>query len=137
MSVWVNQPQAVEVGGKIYGVQLRFKRTYKPYTIHLLEFKHDKFVGTETPRNFSSRVRLTDPANGVDREVLIHMNHPLRYAGETFYQQSFKEDDSGTVLQVVRNPGWLLPYVSCCLVGGGMLLHFGIRLAPALRRRLR
>src|SRR5262245_41268481 len=63
------------------------------------------------------------------------MNHPLRYAGETFYQSSFKPDDSGTVLQVVRNPGWLLPYVSCAMVAVGLLIHFGMRLVPAVRKR--
>lgn len=135
LSAYLDQPQPVEVGGRTYGLQLRFKRTYKPYTVHLLEFRHDKFVGTETARNFSSRVRLVDPANQVDREVLISMNNPLRYGGETFYQSAFKENDTGTVLQVVRNPGWLLPYFSCALVGLGMLIHFGMRLAPAVRRR--
>src|SRR6185436_18563942 len=105
------------------------------YTMHLIEFKHDLFVGTKVARNFSSKVRLVDPAQSVDREVLIYMNHPLRYAGETFYQSAFKENDSGTILQVVRNPGWLLPYVSCAMVGVGMLMHFGMRLAPAIRRR--
>ncbi len=134
VSVPLGNPQPVDVGGKTYGLALRFKRTYKPYSIHLEHFAHDKFVGTETPRNFSSLVRLSDPQNSVDREVLISMNHPLRYRGETFYQASFKPGDGGTVLQVVRNPGWLLPYISCCLVGGGMLLHFGMKLVPVLRR---
>jgi hypothetical protein len=137
VSVFFDEPQTVEVGGKVYGIQLRFTRTYKPYTLHLIDFKHDKFVGTETARNFSSHLRLVDPMRSVDREVLIHMNHPLRYAGETFYQSAFKEGDSGTILQVVRNPGWLLPYISCALVGGGMLVHFVMRLAPAVRRRTR
>ena len=48
------------------------------------------------------------------------MNHPLLYAGETFYQQSFLPGDTGTILQVVRNPGWLLPYISCVMVALGM-----------------
>ncbi len=134
VSVYLDEPQDIEVAGKTYGLQLRFKRTYKPYTVHLLEFKHDKFVGTETPRNFSSLIQLTDPTNHVDRQVLIRMNSPLRYAGETFYQASFKPDDSGTVLQVVRNPGWLLPYISCAFVAIGMLLHFVPKLVPVLRR---
>ena len=137
VTVHLEDPQPVEVGGKIYGIALRFTRTYKPYSVHLIDFRHDKFVGTETPRNFSSLVRLSDPAHNVDRQVLISMNHPLRYAGETFYQASFKQGDGGTVLQVVRNPGWLLPYISCALVGGGMLLHFGMKLVPVLRRRTR
>lgn len=125
VSLFMDQPQPVTVGDKTYGIQLRFKREYKPYTMHLIDFRHDKFVGTETPRNFSSLIRLEDPQRNEDRQVLIYMNHPLRYAGETFYQSAFKPGDTGTILQVVRNPGWLLPYVSCTLVSLGMLVHFG------------
>ena len=120
--------QSVEVDGREYHLALRFMRTYKPYTMHLVEFRHDRFVGTERPRNFSSRIRLVDPSQNEDREVLISMNSPLRYAGATFYQSAYLQDDSGTVLQVVRNPGWLLPYIACGLVALGMLMHFGQRL---------
>lgn len=133
VSLWLD-PQPVEVAGKTYQVSLRFKRTYKPYTMHLIDFRHDKFVGTEKPRNFSSLVRLIDPSNNEDRQVLIYMNNPLRYGGETFYQSAFKEGDTGTILQVVRNPGWLLPYVACTLVSLGMLAHFGQNLVGFVGR---
>ena len=86
------------------------------------------------PKNFSSLIRLTDPKRNVDREVLIWMNHPLRYAGETFYQASFKPGDQTSVLEVVRNPGWLIPYISCTLVGLGLLVHFGMHLMTFLGR---
>lgn len=128
VSVHLIQPQEVLIDGKTYSVALRFERQYKPYRIELIDFRHDKFVGTETPRNFSSLVRLVNEARGVDREVLISMNNPLRYAGETFYQASYKPDNTGTVLQVVRNPGWLIPYLSCAMVSAGMLFHFGRRM---------
>ena len=128
--------QTVEVGTKRFQIALRFERNYRPYSVQLLDFKHDRFVGTETARNFSSLVRLTDTAQHVDREVLISMNNPLRYAGETFYQASFAPDDSGTVLQVVRNPGWLLPYLSCTLVTIGLLWHFGVRLSASVKRKV-
>ena len=127
-------PQAVQVANKTYRMALRFKRTYKPYTMYLIDFRHDKFIGTETPRNFSSLIRLVDPTNSEDREVLIYMNHPLRYAGETFYQSAYKLDDTGTILMVVRNPGWLLPYISCTLLSLGMLIHFGQLLITFVRR---
>ena len=29
---------------------------------------------------------------------------------------------------VLRNPGWLLPYLSCVLVTLGLLLHFALNL---------
>ena len=72
------------------------------------------------------------------------MNNPLRYvtkdeswfSGETFYQAGFFQDDSGTVLQVVKNPSWLLPYIACFMVSVGMAVHFGIHLFGFLRRRM-
>ena len=124
VSLHLSDPQPVEVDGRRYLIALRFTRTYKPYRVQLIDFRHDTFVGSDRPRNFSSRVRLIDPGRGIDREAVIAMNEPLRHAGETFYQSAFKPDNSGTVLQVVRNPGWLMPYFACGLVGVGMLLHF-------------
>ncbi|MFK7758559.1 MAG: cytochrome c biogenesis protein ResB [Phycisphaerales bacterium] len=76
-----------------------------PFEIQFIDFKHDIFTGTNIAKNFSSDIRLLDPSRGTDREVRIWMNNPLRYAGLTFYQASYKPDGSGTVLQVVRNPG--------------------------------
>ncbi len=127
-------PQEISVDGKLYALALRYARRYKPYSVHLLDFQHDRYLGTDTPRNFSSRIRLVDTSQNEDREVLISMNNPLRYRGETFYQASFKQDDLGTVLQVVRNPGWLLPYVACTLGALGMMLHFGMHLLRFIRR---
>lgn len=129
--------QRVEVGESAYGLALRYSRTYLPFTLYLKDFRHDRFTGTNIAKNFSSDVRLVDPQHGTDREVRIWMNNPLRYAGMTFYQSSYKPDGSGTVLQVVRNPGWLLPYLACILVGGGMTWHFGQTLVGFLRRRVR
>src|SRR5262249_46165402 len=129
-------PQRVVVDGKPYEVALRFKRLYKPYTLHLIEFRFDRYEGTDIAKNYSSLVRLIDPERNEDREVLIRMNEPLRHRGETFYQADFdKRTETTTVLQVVRNPGWLLPYVSCVVVALGMLLHFGIHLVGFLQRR--
>jgi len=128
-------PQRVEVGREVYGLALRYQRTYLPFTLHLHDFDHDFFTGTNIAKNFSSDVRLVDPARGTDRRVRIWMNNPLRYAGMTFYQASYKPDGSGTVLQVVDNPGWLMPYLACLLVGGGMTWHFAQMLVAFVRRR--
>lgn len=138
VSLWFtldDQTQTVEVGGKAYEISLRFKRVYKPYTIHLIKFTHEKYIGTETPKDFASEIRLVDPSRKEDREVRIWMNNPLFYQGETFYQQGFLPGDKGTILQVVRNPGWTMPYISCVLVALGMLVHFGIQLVTFLNRR--
>lgn len=134
-STWFTTAQKITVGDTTYEVQLRFVRKYRPYKIHLEDFRFDRYEGTDIPKNFSSDVRVDDPEQQVDRKVHIWMNHPLRYRGETFYQASFKPDESGTVLQVVKNPGWLIPYLSCLLVTLGLLIHFIEHLARSLRRR--
>jgi len=129
-------PQTVEVDGAKYDISIRPHRNYKDYSVQLLEFKHDVYLGTMVPKNFSSKVHLTDDKAGVDREVLIYMNAPLRYKGETFYQAGFLPGDKGTILQVVRNPGWLLPYVACSMVILGLVIHFGQNLVGFLRRKV-
>ena len=130
------QPEAIDVNGKTYRMELRFRRYYKPYTITLEKFSHDLYQGTvDLPSNFSSRVRLVDPTRKVNREVKIWMNHPLTYQGETFYQQSFLPGDTTSILQVTHNPGWILPYAGLVLGFIGMLVHFGIHLMGFLHRR--
>jgi cytochrome c biogenesis protein ResB len=79
---------------------------------------------------------LVDPKHNEDREVLIYMNEPLRYHGETFYQAGTLPDDTGTVLQVVHNPGSWLPYIACTMVIFGLAVHFGMNLVVFLRRRV-
>jgi hypothetical protein len=124
VSEYVNEPQRFTYNNRSYELKMRLRRFYKPYSIQLLQFRHDVYPGTATPKNFSSRVRVQRPDTGEAREVLIYMNSPLRYAGETYYQESFDPDDHGSVLQVVHNPSWLTPYFSCVLVGLGLVIQF-------------
>ena len=54
-------------------VSLRPARYYKPYSVTLQKFTHEKYAGTEIPKNFSSKVTLIDPERSVNRDVLIYM----------------------------------------------------------------
>lgn len=128
-------PPSFQVDGHTYQLTLRPTRYYKPYTMELLAFAHDRYAGTDTAKNFSSRLRLTHPQTGEDREVKIFMNNPLRYQGETYYQGGFFPGDDGTILQVVRNPGWLTPYISCILISAGLLIQFLSHLITFLKKQ--
>jgi hypothetical protein len=128
VSEYVNGRQSFTFNNRTYDLALRQRRYYEPFTLKLLQFRHDVYLGTQIPKNFSSRVLLQRADTGESREVLIYMNNPLRYAGETFYQASFDEDNHGTILQVVHNPSWLTPYFSCILVGLGLVLQFAMHL---------
>jgi hypothetical protein len=130
------RPVPFEVAGKTFEISLRPKRYYKPFFVRLDEFRHDRYPGTEIARNFSSKVNLIDPTRHENRESLIYMNHPLRYGGLTFYQAGFDNNDQTTILQVVKNPSWLIPYISCALLASGMVIQFGMHLISFLKRRV-
>ncbi len=135
VSEFIEEPQSFTWSNRTYQVAMRPRRYYKPYSIQLLKFQHDVYPGTDIPKNFSSRVLLERPGTGEKREVLIYMNYPLRYAGETYYQSGFDPDNRGTILQVVHNPSWLTPYFSCVLVGLGLIIQFGKHLLGFTFRR--
>ncbi len=135
VSAMLGAPQSFVHEGRTYVLSLRPKREYLPYAVTLKKFRHDVYAGTDIPKNFSSLVHVSNPSRGEERDVLIYMNQPLRYEGKTFYQASFGKNDTLSVLQVVANPGWLLPYVSCVLVTAGLLVHFAISLRRSARRR--
>jgi ResB-like family protein len=130
------RPIAFQAGGRNYQAVLRPKRFYKPFAIELIQFRHDRYAGTDIAKNFSSRIRLIDPSKHEDRESLIFMNNPLRYRGFTFYQAGFDNNDATTILQVAQNPSWLVPYISCGLIVAGMLLQFGMHLVSFVKRRV-
>jgi len=128
-------PQEFTVAGQTWKIALRPKRAYKPFSLTLVKFSHDRYPGTEIPKNFSSKVHISTPDGRDDRDVLIYMNNPLRYQGLTFYQAGFENNDRTTILQVVRNPSWQLPYVACALMTLGLLIQFGIHLTAFVGKR--
>ncbi|MBI4346260.1 MAG: cytochrome c biogenesis protein ResB [Elusimicrobia bacterium] len=130
LSTQLGAEQGITLAGREWRLALRHKRRYLPFSVTLKKFRRELHPGTEIPRHFSSLVRLQDPERKEDREVLISMNQPLRYGGQAFYQAGFDQNDTVSILQVVRNPSWLLPYLSCLLVGLGLLVHFLQRFAP-------
>lgn len=121
-------PQTFESGGETYRVDLRFPHQYLPFSLSLQNFVHRRHPNTNIPAEFASDLTLNNPETGENRHVRISMNEPLRYGGYTFYQASFANNDLTSVLQVVRNPGWQLPYISIAVIGLGLILHFLIKL---------
>jgi hypothetical protein len=132
----LREPQTVRSDGVDYEISLRPHRDYKDYTLQLEQFTHTVYTGTVVPKEFKSRIQLVDAKHNEDREVLIYMNQPLRYQGETFYQAGVLGRDEGTILQVVHNPGSWLPYIACGMVIFGLTVHFGMSLVIFLRRRV-
>jgi hypothetical protein len=140
LGIWLlsnalNVDQEVEIGGKSWTIAIRQRRLYHSFSLRLLDFTHEKYMGTEIPKDFSSRVRISNESKHEDRETLIYMNHPLRYEGLTFYQSGFDNADTTSILQVVRNPVWTLPYIACTMVAVGLLWVFAQHLFKAIAKR--
>jgi cytochrome c biogenesis protein ResB len=140
LSSQTSTPQEFDYKGKSYRLAVRFTRYYKPFSLKLESFTHERYRGTDIPKNFASVIRIQRPATGEDREVKIFMNNPLRYHGETFYQAGYHPDNDKlthkiTILQVVHNPSWLTPYFSCALVALGLVVQFGQHLFGFVQKR--
>ncbi len=135
VSPFLEEPQVFEYEGRSWTVALRFARHYQPFSLTLLKFTHDRYPGTNIPKNFSSLLRLSTPDGQDDREVLVYMNNPLRYGGLTFYQSGFDNDDRTSILQVVRNPSWQVPYIACVVMSLGLAIQFCLHLGRFARRR--
>lgn len=132
-------PQSFEWNDKKFIFTMRPARTMHPFSLTLLKATHTVYPGTISPsepegipKDFRSRVRIDNRLTGEQREVEISMNHPLRYGGFTFYQYQMDagqvSEQAGhrpsSVLQVVRNPSWLTPYIGCAMVGMGLVIQF-------------
>jgi hypothetical protein len=135
VSTQIVMPQEFTYAGHTWKIALRTRRMYQPFSLTLLKFSHDTYAGTDIPKNFSSRLRLKTPDGRDDRDVLVYMNNPFRYAGLTFYQAGFENNDRTTILQVVRNPSWIIPYIACAAMTLGLLFQFGLHLVGFVRKR--
>ena len=123
--------EVLAVDGREFRMQLRFRQTIKDYQVVLDDVKREDYRGTETPRDYSSDIRIVSVSGEPLQKGHIWMNNPIRFKGETFYQSGYVSAEKTGIgieqstLQVVANAGWLIPYVSCVLCGLGMMVHFG------------
>ncbi len=139
----LTQPQSIFVNGKKFTFALRPERNYLSFSLRLLKATHTVYDGTDIPKGFRSRVQLQNPQTGENRAVEIYMNAPLRYAGLTFYQYQMTAGQMAeaagatpsSVLQVVRNPSWLTPYLGCALVATGLIVQFLFHLVGFITKR--
>ena len=127
----MQKPDRFEFDGKTYEVELRFRRSYTPFHISLKDVQQNNYVGTSRPKDYRAIITLTDPSRQPPVKIEdyhIWMNNPLRYGGFTFYQSGVNPADQQgrqtTVLQVVENEGWTVPYLACMITAVAMLFQF-------------
>ncbi|MCA3244336.1 MAG: cytochrome c biogenesis protein ResB [Alphaproteobacteria bacterium] len=109
---------------------LRPAQTPLPFAVQLQQFEQEYYPGTAIARHYASAVKIQSPRSGA-WPATIRMNEPLRYQGYTLYQASFVAPAAAgpteSILAVVRNQGYLIPYVAGVLLCLGLVLHVGLR----------
>lgn len=129
-----DRPTTVTLGDKRFYFSLRRQKIPLPLEMTLLDFKLKMYPNSQIPKSYSSRVNIKGDG-GVEREVVISMNKPLRYSDYTFFQSRYYIAPNGTeytILAVVKNASRLLPYISSITIFTGMMIHFLVML---FRRR--
>jgi hypothetical protein len=119
-------PTPVKVGSRTLAFFLRKKKIILPLSLTLVDFRMKFYPNSKIPKSYESTVAVKTKG-GVERNVVISMNKPLRYADLTFFQSSYfiaKDGTEYTILAVVKNFGRLLPYFSSIIIFLGMVIHF-------------
>ena len=131
----------VKLGEEEYLLGLRLKHVYKPYSVTLTDVQTRNYLGTDIPEWFSSDILIADQQHpGPANRQKVWMNNPLRYGDETFYQSGYNRLEDGreyTVLQIVKNRGWMIPYVCCMFVVVGLFAQFSSSLLNYLKKNQR
>jgi len=123
--------------GAEWAIELRKKQFELPFTVRLDEFTRELHPRTDMPAGFSSDV--TKIQDGMEREIHISMNEPLRHEGYTLYQASWGPQDAGpndplfSTFAVVRNPADQIPLYASIIITVGLVIHFTIGLVNYLR----
>ena len=123
-------PTPVTVNNRSLFFSLRKKKIVLPLTITLKDFKMTLYPNSTIPKSYESRVSIK-AEGGVERDVVISMNKPLRFKDLTFFQSSYfvsRDGSEYTILAVVKNAGRLLPYFSSILIFLGLAIHFLVKL---------
>jgi len=127
-------PTPMTVDNRTFLFSLRKQKIPLPLSMTLLDFKVAYYPNSRIPKSYESRVTIKSEESA-EREVVISMNKPLRFADLTFFQSSYYLAPNGTeytILAVVKNFGRLLPYFSSIIIFLGLMVHFIMML---LRRR--
>ena len=124
--------------GQRYAVQLRRKSWEVPFVVRLEDFRKEDHAGTAMARAFESTI--TKIEDGVEEQIEIKMNEPLRHRGYTFFQASWGPPKAGpndrlfSVFAVKKDPGDQWPLISLFVTTVGLCLHFVLKFTGFLNK---
>ncbi len=121
---------------KLFGDTVAFIVSYRNraldlgFPIRLVDFKVTRYQGTGKAMEYASTVMIGNKeAKFEDGQIVISMNEPMKYAGYTFYQSSFNEDENtgepiASILSVNKDPGRWVKYLGSLILSIGIIWLF-------------
>ncbi len=124
----IPRPIEFSVNDKNYKLLLTKANRLLPFAVKLNAFKKFSYPGSDTASEYESKVTIIEKS-GLEWDQAIRMNEPLRTHGYTLYQSSFLEvnGQQASVLAVVKNSGFLFPYIASIIMALGLILQVWIR----------
>ncbi len=126
----IPQPVLFHLNGLDYELAYGSKKIELPFAVKCIDFKLEKYPGSESPSSFESKLQILDSVNSYFKKSTIFMNHVLDYSGYRFFQSSYDldnpmtpENEEGTRLSVNRDWwGTKVTYIGYTLLIIGMVL---------------
>jgi hypothetical protein len=144
-SQWVfsGMSQNLVLGTTVIPVGFGLQTKPLPFSVALEKFSVPRYEGTESPMNYISTLRFSDPEG---QNVLVaeaKMNTPASYPGGLwrsalglnykFSQASWNPDNLGeSTLQILYDPGWPLKWIGSLMITIGIFMLFYLRPPPKL-----
>jgi hypothetical protein len=143
--VWLGLGERVTMETRVGGADQRLslgyfpRRIVLPFGIELVQFRIDRYQGTQNPMEFASVVNVRPgTADGAlppgseppPMNHLVSMNEPMKYGGFTFYQASYVDAQprpTTSIFSVNQDPGRWLKYLGSLLIVLGSIWLFGMR----------
>jgi cytochrome c-type biogenesis protein CcsB len=110
-----------EVGGLKISLGYGSKIYKTSFGLKLAKFTMEKYPGSNSPAAYSSDVIIEE--GNSQTPYKIFMNHVLDHSGYRFFQQSFDEDEKGTILAVNHDElGTRVTYIGYTLLFLGLFV---------------
>ena len=99
-----------------------------PFYIKLEKFELERYPGSNAPSTYSSYVKVYDDKN-LDEpyEFHIYMNNVLDYGGFRFFQSSYTNNETASVLSINKDPGKIPTYLGYLLLFTGLILNLFVK----------
>ncbi|QOR00498.1 cytochrome c biogenesis protein [Campylobacter sp. 2014D-0216] len=92
-----------------------------PFALYLEDFILERYLGSMSPSSYTSKIKIIDEKNHIYQNYDIFMNNVLDYGGYRFFQNSYDQDEQGTILSVNKDPGKIPTYIGYTLLILGFL----------------